>query len=152
MQAARVRGKVQRDLAGGLVGGSHVPDLLVGVPVHGRLEQESVSFKQVASTTASRADVIKEFALTPNFRIARPVEGQPRSFTPGGSSFCVDAVVDARFLVDEFGRGESINGGSAGVGHGGALVGLIDCGMAAGASLVADITVPLSDCGSRSLI
>ena len=136
MQATRVGGKVQRDLACGLVGGGHVPDLLVGVPVHGRLEEESVGLKQIASATASGADVVEQLALTLDFGIARAVETQPASSVLG-----VDAVVNAGFLVGEFGGRENVDSGTAGGGHGRALVGFIDGGMAAGASLVADIAV-----------
>jgi hypothetical protein len=136
MQATGVSRKVQRDFLGPLIGGGHVPHLFVRIPVYGRLEQKSVCLKQVASATAPRADVVKQFALARKLRISRPVKAQPSS-----SIFSVDAVVDAGFLVGEFGRSKSLDRRAACSGHRGALVRLIDRGVAASAHFVADVTV-----------
>jgi len=127
-------GQIERHGGGGTVSGSHVPEMSIGVPVHRRFEDEAVGGEQVGAAAAALTEVVEEFALVVDERIARTVEGEPDM-----AVFIGDFVVNTGGFVGEFTGDQIFSGRTAGIGHGGAHVGFEDLGVAFGARLVADI-------------
>ncbi len=136
VQARRQRRKIHGRFVHIAISRGHVPHVLVGVPVHRRLEQKSIHREQISPPAPSLPDVIQQLALASDRRIARALEAQPHLAALG-----VDAVAHSRLLMQEITCDQVVGGWTAGVCHGGALVGLEDRSMAFRAGLVAHVTV-----------
>jgi len=85
MHATGGGGEVERHGGGRAIGGGHVPEMAIGVPVDGGFEEEAVGREKVSAAAAALADVVEEFPLTVNEGIARAVEGEDDLSVLGGN-------------------------------------------------------------------
>src|SRR6185312_9637683 len=79
MQAARMRGQIQRHLAHVLISRRHVPHLPIAIPINRRLKHESIISKQISETTPPRSNVVKQLAPAVNRVVTVAIKTQPRA-------------------------------------------------------------------------
>jgi len=124
-------GQIQGDMAHLLIGGRHVPNGFLSVPIHGGLEEEIIQCKNIGAAAMAGANEIEKLALAVNFIGAVAVETKPNF-----SVLFEDFVLHAGKSVSEF-SGDYISFAEAArMRHGRLLVAFINGLVARFASFV----------------
>src|SRR5215469_637517 len=113
IQAVGIGRQVQRNPHGVDVGRRHIPSFLLGIPVDGRFEPESLVLKQIGAPLLPRSNEILQLLLSLNGIFALPFVAHPHL-----AALLVYAIVDSGFFVLELSLGDSVLCRSAGSGHG----------------------------------